>query len=329
MWFLISRQKSLRAFVAVASLGSVARAGTLLGRSDSAVSLQVTSLERDLGHQLFERTGRGLNLTAFGARFLVHAEDILSRIDAARRDAGACEAGGILRVGVVQDLVPCFVQTVIDAIADAPFKPWIEMTTGTSADLAVALGEERLDLAILARRHEEPGMVMSLPMLWLGSPDTEVRDPLPMVAVTPPCPFLDAARRALDAGGYPQRIVLRVSQPGGCAARCRRRGRGSVPDEAGRGSRARSRGRSPPPASPADDRLCHRDVTKRWILCKVRYESAEDGFGHRVWSPCRSDANIGRGRIPMSGTCGDCRPTLMVGAARRVPTTLPCPFVAG
>lgn len=221
--------KSLRAFVAVASLGSVARAGPLLGRSDSAVSLQVTSLERDLGHQLFERTGRGLNLTAFGARFLVYAEDILSRIDAARRDAGASDAGGVLRVGVVQDLVPCCVQMVFDAIADAPFRPWIEMTTGTSADLAVALGEERLDLAILARRHEEPGMVMSLPMLWLGSPDLEVRVPLPMVAVTPPCPFLDAARRALDAGGIRNELcfvsanleAVRLAAAAGAGVLCR------------------------------------------------------------------------------------------------------------
>ena len=215
--------------MAVASLGSVARAGTLLGRSDSAVSLQVTSLERDLGQQLFVRTGRGLTLNAFGARFLVHAEEILSRIDIARRDAGATEAGGVLRVGVVQDLVPCLVPMVISAIVGAEFTPRIEMTTGTSANLAVALSEERLDLVLLARRYEDPGRVLSFPMLWLASPGLEVGSPLPMVAVTPPCPFLDAARRSLSAAGMRDELCLvspsleavRLAATGGVGVLCR------------------------------------------------------------------------------------------------------------
>jgi len=77
-------------------------------------------------------------------------------------------------------------------------------------------------------------------MLWLGSPDTEVRDPLPMVAVTPPCPFLDAARRALDAGGIRNELcfvsanleVVRLAAAAGAGVLCRTKlaeGPGLVP----------------------------------------------------------------------------------------------------
>jgi DNA-binding transcriptional LysR family regulator len=203
--------KSLRAFVAAATLGSVARAAELLGRSDSAVSLQITALERDLGQPLFARTGRGLRLTGFGVTFLTHAEEILARIDAARREAGVTRDAGALRVGVVQDLLPFALPIVLDTARAAALAPGVTMSTGTSADLAVALGEGRIDVAVLARRHVEPDTVLTLPMIWLAAPNVAAPDPLPLVAVSPPCPFLDAATRSLSLAG--RREYLRFVSP--------------------------------------------------------------------------------------------------------------------
>jgi DNA-binding transcriptional LysR family regulator len=203
--------KALRAFVAIASLGSVARAASLLGRSGSAISLQLTSLERDLGQPLFGRTGRGLSLTGFGARFLVYAEEILARVDAARQAMGTAKQGGELRIGVVQDLLGLCMPLLLSAKHMEAPESAIAMLTGTSAELAVLIGEGKLDLAVMARRYVEPDTVLTLAMRWLAAPNYEGGNPLSMVAVVQPCPFFDAAERALSRAD--RKVEIRFSSP--------------------------------------------------------------------------------------------------------------------
>lgn len=60
----------LRAFEASARHMSFAKAATDLNLTSTAVSHQVRSLERHLGHALFERLARGLRLTEMGAAYL-------------------------------------------------------------------------------------------------------------------------------------------------------------------------------------------------------------------------------------------------------------------
>jgi len=57
---------SLRAFDAVARLGSVNRAAAELGRTHGAVSKQLRALQDHLGASLFEKAGTGLRLNARG-----------------------------------------------------------------------------------------------------------------------------------------------------------------------------------------------------------------------------------------------------------------------
>ncbi|MEC9469995.1 MAG: LysR family transcriptional regulator, partial [Pseudomonadota bacterium] len=58
----------LRTFLAVAATGSVTEGARLIGRSQSATSLQIMRLEEVIGRDLFERTGRGVTLTETGQR---------------------------------------------------------------------------------------------------------------------------------------------------------------------------------------------------------------------------------------------------------------------
>ncbi|MBV1911707.1 MAG: LysR family transcriptional regulator [Kangiellaceae bacterium] len=54
--------------------GSLSAAARALGMTQSTLSRQVSALERDLGVVLFERIGRGLELTPVGLQLLEHAE---------------------------------------------------------------------------------------------------------------------------------------------------------------------------------------------------------------------------------------------------------------
>ncbi|MDP1577123.1 MAG: LysR family transcriptional regulator, partial [Cypionkella sp.] len=61
---------ALRAFEAAARLGSFALAAAELGVTAGAVTAHVKALEAALGSPLFQRAGRGVVLTAAGARAL-------------------------------------------------------------------------------------------------------------------------------------------------------------------------------------------------------------------------------------------------------------------
>jgi len=63
----------VRAFLATVEGGSLSAAARTLGTTQSTVGRQVTALEQELGVILFERVGRGLNLTPTGHKLVKHA----------------------------------------------------------------------------------------------------------------------------------------------------------------------------------------------------------------------------------------------------------------
>ena len=71
-------------FVAVADAGHVGRAAEKLRIAQPAVSRQIRNLEGELGAKLFDRTPRGMKLSASGEIFLEHARAILDRVARAR-----------------------------------------------------------------------------------------------------------------------------------------------------------------------------------------------------------------------------------------------------
>ena len=81
---------AMRMVIAGMDLGSFARAAVQLGRSQSAVSMQLKKLEYQAGTQLFTRTGRGLVPTAAGEAFVAYARRIVALNDEAR----PCNGGG-------------------------------------------------------------------------------------------------------------------------------------------------------------------------------------------------------------------------------------------
>jgi DNA-binding transcriptional LysR family regulator len=71
----------LRAFVAVANLGSFSAAAAGLHLSQPALSRRVDKLERALGVRLFHRTTRKVDLTAVGREFSRRAVELLNGLE--------------------------------------------------------------------------------------------------------------------------------------------------------------------------------------------------------------------------------------------------------
>ena len=74
--------KQLRTFVEVATNGSYARTAAIVGVAQSALSRQVSALERSIGDRLFHRTGRGVVLTELGERMLPRARALVADAEA-------------------------------------------------------------------------------------------------------------------------------------------------------------------------------------------------------------------------------------------------------
>lgn len=91
----------IRIFLKVAELGSFTQAGESLFLTQPAISLQVKTLEQDLGVSLFERKGRQVLLTEAGVRLVPHARRIMEEIADARARVAELSSGplGNLRIG--------------------------------------------------------------------------------------------------------------------------------------------------------------------------------------------------------------------------------------
>jgi DNA-binding transcriptional LysR family regulator len=83
----MDRLHELEVFVAVADVGSFAKAGARLRLSPPAVTRAISALEERLGARVFNRTTRSLTITDVGQRFLESARRILSDLDSAEKEA--------------------------------------------------------------------------------------------------------------------------------------------------------------------------------------------------------------------------------------------------
>src|SRR5882724_3561144 len=98
--------RELAAFVAVAEEGGMSAASRRLHISQPALSQTVSSLERQLGVKLLERSSTGVRPTEAGAALLSEARAILARHDQALRRMSefTTDGGGVLRLGVPIEL---------------------------------------------------------------------------------------------------------------------------------------------------------------------------------------------------------------------------------
>ena len=141
----------LRYFRAVAHDGNLTRAAEKLNLSQSALSVQIRKLEDRLGHQLFERRGRGLVLTEAGRIALDHADAIFSTGDElldSLREAGKSRRA--VRVGALSTLSRNFLLGFLRPLLGRPDIE-IVLRSGTESELLRDLAALNLDLAVMDR----------------------------------------------------------------------------------------------------------------------------------------------------------------------------------
>ncbi|GEP04612.1 LysR family transcriptional regulator [Methylobacterium oxalidis] len=148
----------IRIFLNVAEAGSFTRAGDDIGLSQSAVSRQISALERELKAPLFHRHARGLILTEQGDLLFRAARDMKLRLEntKARLVETSERPTGDLKVTTTVGLGTAWLAQRVSEFLDLYPDVRIELIL-TNEELDLAMREA--DVAIRMRRPAQPDLI--------------------------------------------------------------------------------------------------------------------------------------------------------------------------
>jgi len=205
----------LRTFIAVVEASSFSRAADAVGRSQSAVSLQLARLERSLGKTLIHRRqGRVLGLTDDGRDLLPYARRMVDLNDAAYRAVAQPAAAGRVRLGVPADFMDGAFPELLRGFQHAQSGVELEVVSDVSERLRERTVQGLLDVAFFKRppgQAQADGTVIARQrLIWVGGGSAVVPAPdeaLPLILFPEGCVFRAQALSRLEAAGRPWRIA--------------------------------------------------------------------------------------------------------------------------
>lgn len=213
--------RELKSFIHVARAGSFNRAAAELYIAQPALSRQIAKLEEEIGVPLFVRHGRGVRLTAAGARLLERAEIITQMVGETGEHVRASvdEERGYLAVGL-----PPTMGTLIGADLVGSFRAVfprvsLHIREGQSSSLQEWVLDRRVDMAVV---YNQPPLdafnvrpLYSEPMILIAPPGTKmpregfhIRDLANLPLILPGLPHSN--RRVIEHAAVQHGIRLRV-----------------------------------------------------------------------------------------------------------------------
>jgi DNA-binding transcriptional LysR family regulator len=168
----------LRSLVAVAAHRNFTRAAQSVGRTQSAVSLQIKRLEEIVGKRLFERSRQSVSITHVGETLLVYANRILAANDAALSHIQRPEAAGVVRIGAPDDYATFLLPPILSSIAKDHPRLKLEVTCDNACYLLPMLEQGNLDVVVATHPpNAVAGQIARYePLHWVASP-TYMDDP--------------------------------------------------------------------------------------------------------------------------------------------------------
>lgn len=212
----------LRTFLAVAETGSITDGGHRIGRSQSAISLQMARLEQIVAQPVFRRTGRGVSLTDAGKQLLPVAKEVTARLDATLRDLTSTSLSGTLRLGIPDDHGRSKLTQIVGSFVQAHPQVQLEVTCSLSPEFPDMLSSGKLDLAVYEVQSPSASeeVVFEDSTHWVGSKHRNLLDEalLPVALFDRACWWRDAAIAALSESGRTFRVVYSSQSVAGVKA---------------------------------------------------------------------------------------------------------------
>ena len=160
------RLRDLHVLMAVARLGSMAKAARELGVSQPAVSEVIADLEHAVGVQLLDRTSQGAEPTPYGAALLKRATAAFDELREGIQDIKFLTdpGAGEIRIGCPESIAAAFLQPIICNFIEGHPRVSLYVDTVNTLTFAPRLRDRVLDL-VLARDGwplDEPHLVDDL-----------------------------------------------------------------------------------------------------------------------------------------------------------------------
>jgi DNA-binding transcriptional LysR family regulator len=187
--------RKLRLLRELADRGTIAAVAEALAYTPSAVSQQLSALEREAGVPLLEKAGRRLRLTDAGLALAEHATALLARAEQAEAELERVqgEVRGTVRIAAFQTAALAFLPEVLRRVADRHPDLRVEYVEADAEEALPALALGELDLVVAeeyehAPRPHHPGLARE-----------PLRDDPILVALAPGHPLARRRRVALTA----------------------------------------------------------------------------------------------------------------------------------
>lgn len=215
----------LRAFLAVSDTGSVTAGARRVGRTQSALSMQIRRLEDVVGHPLFDRLPRGVELTERGKQLLPYARRVSRLLEEAGIALREKPLDGPLRIGIPEEYGERILPRVLSDFAER--HPEVEVTVicDYSSHQLAALDTDAIDLAVIFEQAEgTTGEVLCIdPTVWVTSEahNLHLRRPLPIASYFRSAWCQDYAVRSLEHSGIAYRVAYQADTSGSLRAAMR------------------------------------------------------------------------------------------------------------
>ena len=188
--------------VAVADAGNISRAAEVVHRSQSAVSMQIKTLETALGKPLFVRKPRSVVPTQDGEVLLAYARRMLALRDEAWAAVVRPDVTGRVSIGVPDDYASSLLPPILKKFSATYPKVEIRVVGLPSVALAPMVKDGSVDLVCATRVKGLAGEFLRLePMVWAASPsahDIWRERPLPIAVFLPGSVARENAIRSLE-----------------------------------------------------------------------------------------------------------------------------------
>ena len=204
----------LRAFQLIAEGHSFTQAADRLGRTQSAISMQIKRLEDTLGQPVLARSkGGGITLTMHGRYLLERARQILALNEEIMTTFRAPTISGTVRLGTPDDYALSHIPGVLRRFAETHPAVQVDVLCSSSTDLVEKLKAGELDLTLASDgnqpRHWPAVRLWRGPLSWITSTQyaPHRQSPLPLALAHENCGWRASAQAALEKAGIRYRIA--------------------------------------------------------------------------------------------------------------------------
>ena len=212
----------LRTLLAIAETGNFSAAGAEVGRTPSAISMQVRRMEEILGKPVFTRDSRSVTLTPDGEALLAHARKVLALNREIMARFITPEIAGEVRLGAPDDIAERFLPAMLRRFAESHPGVIVNVVVDGSLELMEMVRAGRLDMGLVTceagfRGADAAEVIYREQLVWAGLKGgcAADRDPLPVSVWEDGCVWRKAGLDGLEAQGRDWRIAFQSAHISG------------------------------------------------------------------------------------------------------------------